>query len=75
MPNKPIQKRAIPEPYTDVNSLHAAVSALKEGYEAISGQRGTADDAAVTWGDLIRLGWIRPDQVPKDVGSPSTLAT
>jgi hypothetical protein len=59
----------IPEPYENLPSLRVATMALKEGVEMLSGQRGDADDCAVTWGDLIRLGLIKQDQVPKDVGS------
>jgi hypothetical protein len=56
------------EPYENAASLRSAVMALKENVEMLTGQRGTIDDVAVTWGDLIRLGLIKQDQVPKDVG-------
>lgn len=59
----------IPEPYETISSIRVATQAIKEGVEMLSGQRGDADDCAVTWGDLIRLGLIKKDQVPKDVGS------
>jgi hypothetical protein len=43
--------------------------AMKERVEVLSGTRGFNTDAAVTWGDLVELKLIRPDQVPRDLGS------
>lgn len=65
MPDKP----TIPEPYSTVPSLYAATTALKEGYEMLTGQRGGVSDCAVTWGDLLSLGIVKPEQVPPHVGS------
>lgn len=59
----------IPEPYTNVESLRASVMALKELVESLAGQRGDRDDVAVTWSDLVAVGVIKPEQVPKDIGS------
>lgn len=66
MPKRQIA--TVPEPYENLHSLLTAVRALKELAEGLTGQRGTLDDRAVTWGDLVQLGLIKPDQVPKDVG-------
>jgi hypothetical protein len=57
----------IPEPYTTLDSLHATAMATKELVESLAGQRGSVDDVAVTWGDLIRLGLIKPEQVDPGV--------
>jgi hypothetical protein len=59
----------IPEPYEDVKSLRSSAVATKELVETLAGQRGQAYDAAVTWGDLLDLGVIKPEQVPQDIGS------
>lgn len=59
----------IPVPYESVASLHATAMATKELVEALAGQRGSNDDVAVTWGDLLRLGVIKPEQVPPGIGS------
>ena len=63
-----IPQATIPEPYADVGSLRATAMATKELVETLAGQRGDATDVAVTWGDLIRLGMISRDRVPKDIG-------
>lgn len=64
MPDRP----SIPAPVATVSSLLATAEALREGVELLQGQRGGWDDAVVTWGDLVNLGLIKPDQVPKNVG-------
>jgi hypothetical protein len=56
---------AVPEPYENLASLRASVMALKEAVEMLMAQRGTRHDAAVTWADLLQLGLVKPDQVPK----------
>jgi hypothetical protein len=43
--------------------------ATKELVEALAGQRGKPSEVAVTWGDLVRLGLIRQEQIPRDIGS------
>lgn len=58
----------IPEPYDDVRSLRATAMANKELSEQLAGQRGAVSDAAVTWGDLVRLGLIDREKVPKKFG-------
>jgi len=63
---------AIPEPYQTVESLHATAMGTKEAVEILLGQRGNVLDEAITWGDLVALGIIKPDQVPKDVRPNST---
>jgi hypothetical protein len=52
----------------DTNSLHQTAVATKEAVEVMMGQRGSALDAGVTWGDLVDLGLITEDQIPRDVG-------
>ena len=66
------RKPAIPDPVQDLGSLQAVAGALKEGLEMLQGVRGDVDDAAVTWGDLLRLGIVKKDQVPKHVRLPGT---
>jgi hypothetical protein len=58
----------IPEPYENVSSVYHAVTAMKELVEALAGQRGGPQDVAITWGDLLELGLIKPEQVPEDLG-------
>lgn len=62
------QQVTIPEPYDDVKSLHATAAATKELVEALAGQRGGPSDVAVTWGNLLELGLIKPEQVPHELG-------
>ena len=60
---------AIPHPELDLASMYAALQATVEAVEMLQGQRGSAYDCAVTWGDLVQLGLITEDQVPTDVGA------
>jgi hypothetical protein len=59
----------IPEPYEDVKSLRTTALATKELVETLAGQRGQAYDVAITWGDMLDLGLVTTEQVPKDIGS------
>jgi hypothetical protein len=59
----------IPDPYENVSSLRATALATKELVEALAGQRGSLADIAVTWQDLLDLGLIKPEQVPRGLGS------
>lgn len=59
----------IPEPYQTLESLRATAMGTKELVETLAGQRGQAYDAAVTWQDLLNLGLIKPEQIPRDIGS------
>ena len=59
----------IPEPYENLASLRTSALATKELVELLAGQRGQAYTTAVTWGDLMRIGLIKEDQIPRDVGS------
>lgn len=59
---------AIPVPYEDLGSLRTAVAALKDLVEDLSGQRGTVGDSAVTFNDLVRLGLIERERIPKQLG-------
>lgn len=61
-------QQSIPEPIAELHSLYTAVLALKEIVEQLAGQRGRALDSAVTWGDLVEAGVIKPEQVPTNVG-------
>jgi len=56
---------AIPEPISEINSVRDTTAALKETVEVLTQQRGTRSLSAVTWQDLLSLGLITPDQVPK----------
>jgi hypothetical protein len=64
-----VSQVTIPEPYEDVKSLRATAMATKELVEVLAGQRGQAYDVAVTWQDLLDLGWIRMEEIPYDLGS------
>lgn len=55
---------SIPEPAQDVRSLQVAVLALKEAVEVLSGQR-RGSHPPVTWDDLVRLGVIEKQDVPR----------
>ena len=59
-----IRYGAIPEPQADVESLRQTVAALKQAVEVLIRQRKPVLAGAVTWGDLVDLGLINPDQVP-----------
>lgn len=57
----------IPEPSADPEALLNTVQALKQAVETTLGQRrGSRVTSGVTWQDLIDLGLIEPDQVPRD---------
>lgn len=56
---------AIPEPTMDIGSLLATVQALKEAVEILQGQRAGMPMASVRWQDLVELGTITSDEVPK----------
>lgn len=58
----------IPVPSEDVRSLHSTAAATKELVEQIAGQRGAVGDAAVTFDDLVRLGLIARDKIPRKLG-------
>jgi|KBSMisStandDraft_5_1062788.scaffolds.fasta_scaffold231670_3 hypothetical protein len=59
----------IPVPYENIASLTRTAIATKELVEALAGQTGAPADIAVTWQDLLNLGLIKPEQVPKGLGS------
>lgn len=57
---------AIPDPRRDdFSSLHETTVALKSAIEIIVGQRGQGYNHSPTWQDLIDIGLITADQVPK----------
>jgi len=56
---------AIPEPVAEINSVRDTTAALKETIEVLTQQRGTRSFSAVTWEDLLALGLITPDQIPR----------
>lgn len=58
---------SIPEPQASIPSHHEAILALKEAVEVITRQRRREQIAlsAVTWNDLVALGVIERDQIPK----------
>jgi hypothetical protein len=58
----------IPVPYESLHALVNSVSALKDVVEDLAGQRGTVGDSAVTFNDLVRLGLIQRERIPKQLG-------
>lgn len=56
---------AIPDPFTDLGSVQNTAAALKEGFEILTKQRGRKMYSAVTWEDLLNLGLITADKIPK----------
>lgn len=57
---------SIPEPTENALGLVRSVSALKEAVEVILGRRSSMrDDRAVTFQDLVDLGLITEDQIPR----------
>jgi len=57
-------KATIPVPVKDIPSLHATAMGTKELVEELSGQRGDSHNWAVTYGDLVRLGLIKEQDIP-----------
>lgn len=49
----------------NISSVRATAAALKEGVEVLQGIRGDRTYAAVTFQDLLRLGLITANQLPK----------
>ncbi len=60
---------AIPQPESNIASMHATLVPMKEAVDMLQGATGTAYDCAVTWGDLLQLGLITKEQIPHDVGA------
>ena len=56
--------KAIPDPLAEVNSLRESVLALKETVEVLTRQRKPALAGAVTWQDLVDLGFVATSRVP-----------
>lgn len=65
------KKTAIPEPLAEINSVRSTAAALKEAVEVVQGVRGDRTTAAVTWQDLLALGLITADKLPKTPTSGS----
>jgi hypothetical protein len=65
----PSKYPVIPDPTTDPNALRVTAMALKEGQEILTKQRGDRTLAAVTWQDLLRLGLITSNQLPRTPSS------
>lgn len=55
---------AIPEPTVEPVALQNSLLAAKENIELLTAQRPSLDHAAVTWGDLVRLGVVKIEDVP-----------
>ena len=64
---------AIPEATDDPASLHQAVKALTEVVETLTGRRGPPQATAVTYRDLVLMGLMAQQDVPKDGGPPRTV--
>lgn len=56
---------AIREPAADIEALRRTAMDVKETLEIMDSQRGNRFDGVVTWQDLIDLGFIIPEQVPR----------
>lgn len=56
------------EPYENLSSLRRTAQETKDLVEELAGQRRSVLTAAVTWGDLLDLGLIKPDQIPPTLG-------
>lgn len=56
---------AIPEPRPDVPAIYDTLVAVKQTVEMLAGVRGVRRDDPVTWGELVTLGIIAEDQIPK----------
>lgn len=58
---------SIPEPMLTLASHQDVLVALKEAVEVLTRQRKLEQvrSSAVTWNDLLALGLVQPDQVPK----------
>lgn len=59
----------IPDPTMTMEGLFQTVMALKEAVELLTGQRGASlkiVTSGVTWADLIELGLIERDQIPRE---------
>ena len=68
---KRFNQPTIPEPYENTGALYRTAVGTKELVETLAGQRGLPTDVAVTWGDLVMLGLITKDRIPKDIGQNS----
>lgn len=55
---------SIPEPSQEAQSLQVSIMALKEAVEILSGQR-RGSQPPVTWEDLVRLGVVKQEDVPR----------
>lgn len=61
-------QKSIPVPTQNPASLQATAMATKELVEDLAGLRGTPGDSAVTFNDLVRLGLIERERIPKQLG-------
>lgn len=56
---------AIPDPSGTNENLRQSVAALKESVEILTRQRRPVEAGAVSWRDLVDLGLISPEQLPR----------
>lgn len=56
---------AIPDSSIDPEALRRTDLVLKETLEIMAGVRGNRAHSVVTWQDLLDLGLIIPEQMPK----------
>lgn len=61
----PAKYPSIPEPLAEINSVRDSAAAMKETVEILTQQRGDRALSAVTWQDLLALGLISADQIPR----------
>lgn len=59
----------ISHPEMELASIHSTVLLLVDAMQLLQGQTGGRYDVAVTWGDLLELGLITEEQIPRDVGA------
>lgn len=56
---------SIPDSSTDPEALRKTDLFLKETLEIMTGVRGNRAHSVVTWQDLLDLGLIVPEQIPR----------
>jgi len=56
---------SIPNPTRDPANLQDVCTLLKQTVETVTNQRGDPGNSMVSWNDLVRLGLITPNAVPR----------
>lgn len=55
----------IPQPVQSVEGMFEAVLALKHAVEILSGQTGPVTSRSPSWQELVDIGLIQADQIPR----------